>query len=173
MFRFLAFAIILFTFSACKYSDEPKVFDNENIHLEYPSYLNKNKQVYPQENNVISAQNDYRDVYFFVADLGQKPGSNGFNITFDNITKQLLTNVRDALLEQDTSYTLSNGLTTRRAIISGIVASKNQEKRMLFFVNLYEDKQHNLYQLTSWIFRHKRSVWENDLNSIANSFSVK
>ena len=46
--QILYFFIIL-SFSACRYSKTPEVFSDKNVTIEYPSYLFKTDDVYPEK----------------------------------------------------------------------------------------------------------------------------
>ena len=72
--RLWTFICGLFLFSSCRYSKTPEVFEDKNISIEYPSYLFKAEDVYPEKNTLLQLKNDYRDVYFILVDHGMKPG---------------------------------------------------------------------------------------------------
>lgn len=165
------FAGILF--SACQYSKEPKTFSNEQLSIQYPSYLSKNDAVYPKPDGILEVSNDYRDVFFFLADIGPKPGPNGFDIMYDSLTTQLFNGISDPLVEKDTAFVTASGLKTREYRVSGIVSSEKQDKRVFFILNLFETNNGHLYQTTGWLFRHKRALWEKDLHEAAYSLKVK
>lgn len=169
---FNSILIFIILFSGCKYSEQPKTFENEQIKLEYPSYLKKDKEVFPVENLLLGLKNDYRDVFFILVDNGEKPGINGFEVMFDSLTNQLKNGIREPEIEKDTAFTIHE-MKTREMHISGIVASTNQEKRMYFIFNLFEDKQGHLYQTVGWCFRHKREVWQKDIQQISYSLKTK
>lgn len=160
-------------FTACQYSEKPDTFENDRLSIQYPSYLSKNDGVYPKPDGILEVSNDYRDVFFFLADIGPKPGPNGFEIMYDSLTTQLFNGIGDPLVEKDTAFTTANGLKTREYQVSGIVSSEKQDKRVFFILNLFEDKNGHLYQTTGWLFRHKRALWENDLHAAAYSLKVK
>lgn len=170
--RYVFFLIILTIISSCKYSEQPKTFEKDTIQLSYPSYLKKSSSVFPVSNLVLGLKNDYRDVFYIVVNHGAKPGDNGFNIIFDSLTSQLKNGIREAYIELDTSYTINN-MKTRELHLSGIVASSNQEKRMYFIFNLFEDSQQTLYQTTGWCFRHKRNIWQKDIEQITHSLQTR
>jgi hypothetical protein len=163
---------IIFIFNACKYSEQPKVFENESIYMEYPSYLKKSKDIFPVNNLLAGLKNDYRDVFFILLDYGQKPGENGFEIMYDSLTTQLKNGIREPFVEKDTSF-VQNGFKVREMHLSGIVANTEQEKRMYFIFNLFEDKNAHLYQTCGWCFRHKRDIWQKDIQGIAYSLKAK
>ena len=173
MNKFWVSILVIILFSACRYSKEPKTFSNDQLSIQYPSYLSADDGVYPKPDGILEVANDYRDVYFFLADIGQKPGPNGFDIMYDSLTTQLRNGIGESMLEKDTSFTTANGLKTREYQISGIVSSEKQDKRVFFILNLFEDKNGHLYQTTGWLFRHKRNLWEKDLHGAAYSLKVK
>lgn len=169
---FCCWFICILAFYSCQYSEQPKTFENTKIKIEYPSYLKKTKDVFPVENLLVGLKNDYRDVFFILVDNGKKPGNYGFEIMFDSLTSQLKNGIREPQVEKDTSFTINN-FKTREVHISGIIASTNQEKRMYFIFNLFEDRQENLYQTVGWCFRHKKEVWQNDIQNISYSLQTK
>ena len=160
--------IISFVFSACKYSDKPKTFNNGAVSLEYPSYLKSSKDIYPVDSLLIGVKNDYRNVFFILLDYGQKPGEQGFELMYDSLSTQLKRGIREPFVEKDSSFNI-NGFKVREMQVSGILASVGQEKRMLFTFDLFEDKNGHLYQTAGWCFRHRRDLWEKDLQQIAYS----
>jgi hypothetical protein len=166
------FLITILLITACKYSEKPKVFQNDNISIEYPSYLKKDKDVFPVQNLILGLKNDYRDVFFILCDYGKKPGINGFNIMADSLVNQLKNGIREPQVEKDTTFNI-NQFKTREVHISGIIASTNQEKRMYFVFNLFEGKDEHLYQTAGWCFRHKRDLWQKDIQGIAYSLKQK
>lgn len=166
------YCIVVLFLHSCKYSEQPKVFENDKLKIEYPSYLKKSKDVFPVDNLVLGLKNDYRDVFYILTDYGKKPGENGFSVIFDSLTNQLKNGVREPMIEKDTSYTI-NQMQTREMHLSGIIAATNQEKRMYFIFNLFEDKRGNLYQTAGWCFRHKRDVWQADIQNITKSLQAK
>lgn len=165
---FIAMVFVIGLVSSCKYSDQPQIFKNQTIQIEYPSYLKESKDVFPVKNLLVGLKNDYRSVYFVLLDYGQKPGDNGFEVMYDSVTTQLKHGIVEPYLEKDTSFEL-NGFKVRETHISGIVTIKDQEKRMYFMIDLFEDKNGNLYQTSGWCFRHKRDLWQKDLLKIAYS----
>jgi hypothetical protein len=173
MRKYLIPFFVLIVFTACRYSKEPKKFSNDQLSIQYPSYLSKNDAVYPKPDGILEVSNDYRDVYFFLADIGPKPGPNGFEIMYDSLTTQLRNGITEPMVEKDTAFTTSNGLKTREYHISGIVSSEKQDKRIYFILNLFEDPSGHLYQSTGWLFRHKRALWEKGLHEAAYSLKVK
>jgi hypothetical protein len=158
---------------SCKYSKEPKTFSTEKISIQYPSYLSKSNHVYPTPQTILQLKNDYRDVYFIVIDFGQKPGEKGFEIMFDSVTNQLKHNLKELLIEKDTSFVTVNNLKTREMQLSGVLTSEKQALRFLFIVDLMEDENGHLYQTAGWLLRHKRQLWEKDIIAAVNSFKVK
>ena len=173
MKKFPVSIIIVFLFTSCRYSKEPNIFSNDRLSIQYPSYLFKDDDVYPKPDGILELKNDYRDVYFFLADIGPKPGPNGFEIMYDSLTTQLKNGIGEPMIEKDTAFTTPNGLKTHEYQISGIVSSEKQDKRVFFILNLFEDKNGHLYQTTGWLFRHKRNLWEKDLHNAAYSLKVK
>jgi hypothetical protein len=169
---FFSLFILIFCTISCKYSEQPKIFENQNITLEYPSYLKNSKAVFPVENLLLGLKNDYRDVFFILLDYGQKPGINGFEVMFDSLSNQLKNGIREPFIEKDTIFQI-NQFKTREIHISGIIAATNQEKRMYFVFNIFEDKNGHLYQTSGWCFRHKREVWQHDIQNIAYSLKQK
>lgn len=170
-FLFLLFFVALL--SSCRYSDKPSTFENDRVEIQYPSYLSKNDGVYPKPDGILEVSNDYRDVFFFLADIGPKPGPNGFDIMYDSLTTQLFNGIGEALVEKDTAFVTANGLRTREYRVSGMVSSEKQDKRVFFILNLFESPDGHLYQTTGWLFRHKRNLWEQDLHDAAYSLKVK
>jgi hypothetical protein len=170
---FFALIFAVLVISSCEYSKEPVLFTNDILSIEYPSYLSKNNAVYPKPDGILELANDYRDVYFFLADIGPKPGPNGFEIMYDSLTTQLKNGIKESMAEKDTSFTTANGLKTREFQVSGIVSSEKQDKRVFFILNLFEDQKGHLYQTTGWLFRHKRNLWEKDLHNTAYSLKMK
>lgn len=172
-FRFVLLFTTLFWMVSCQYSKEPKTFSTEKINLQYPSYLSTSKHVYPTPQTILQLKNDYRDVYFIVIDFGQKPGEKGFEIMFDSISNQLKRNLREVMIEKDTSFITINNLKARELRLSGVLNSEKQEHRFLFIIDLMEDKNGHLYQTAGWLLRHKRQLWEKDILAAAYSLTVK
>jgi len=167
-FSFFLLLLSLLTLSSCKYSDKPKEYNNGKIGIQYPSYLKKDKSIYPADNLLIGVKNAYRNVFFILLDFGQRPGDNGFDVMFDSLSTQLKRGIREPFVEKDSSFTL-NGFKVREMHLSGILASMGQEKRMLFIFDLFEDKDGHLYQTAGWCFRHRRDLWQKDLENMAYS----
>lgn len=163
---------ILFLLASCEYSKEPKTFSNEKVIIQYPSYLHVSNDVYPTNQTLLQTKNDYRDVYFILIDFGQKPGDSGFALMYDSITNQLKRNLKEVLVEKDSVFTVNN-LNAREYQVSGVLSSEKQALRFLFTLDLFEDKNGHLYQTAGWLLRHKRQLWERDLQKAAYSLQVK
>lgn len=170
----------LFFFTSCRYSKTPEVFTDKNISIEYPSYLFKTDDVYPEKNTLLQLKNDYRDVFFILIDHGQKPGEHGFEMMCDSVMNQLKRNLREPNIEaSDTIFTTTNNLKVKESHISGILSSKGKEEddqidhRFYFVIDVFETKDGHIYQTAGWLLRHKRQLWLKDLQKSAYSLKVK
>lgn len=162
-----------FIFTACRYSKTPEVFENKAVHIEYPSYLFKADDVYPEKNCLLQTKNDYRDVYFILVDHGQKPGDNGFELMCDSIMSQLRRNLKEPNIEAaDTAFTTANNLKVKEYRISGVLSSEKQDHRFEFLIDVFETPKGHIYQTAGWLLRHKRNLWQNDLKKAAYSLKV-
>ncbi len=169
----LLLALVSTTIVSCKYSKEPEKFTDGKVSIEYPSYLFKTDDIYPEKNTLLQAKNDYRDVFFILVDHGQKPGENGFDIMFDSITSQLKRNIKEPNIEgSDTSFTTANQLKVKEYKISGILSSAQQDHRFLFVIDVFETKDGHIYQTAGWLLRHKQHLWLKDLQKAAYSLKV-
>ncbi len=159
--------------TSCRYSKTPEVFTNKNVIIQYPSYLYKADDVYPEKNTLLQLKNDYRDVYFILLDHGMKPGDNGFEIMCDSIMNQLTRNLKQPNKEvEDTVFTTANNLKVKEYRISGILSSEKQDHRFEFLVDVFETPKGHIYQTAGWLLRHKRALWQNDLKTAARSLKV-
>ncbi len=164
----------LFIFTSCRYSKTPEVFSNKNISIEYPSYLLKTDDVYPEKNTLLQLKNDYRDVFFILVDHGMKPGEQGFEIMCDSIMNQLKRNLKEPNIEaNDTIFTTANNLKVKEIQISGILSSEKQDHRFYFVIDVFETKDGHIYQTAGWLLRHKRQLWLKDLQKSAYSLKTK
>ena len=171
--QILYFFIIL-SFSACRYSKTPEVFSDKNVTIEYPSYLFKTDDVYPEKNTLLQLKNDYRDVYFILVDHGMKPGEQGFELMSDSIIGQLKRNMKEPNVEaKDTVFNTANQLKVKEFQISGILSSEKQDHRFQFVVDVFEAPNGHIYQTAGWLLRHKRDLWLKDLQKSAYSLKVK
>jgi|JI6StandDraft_1071083.scaffolds.fasta_scaffold13729_4 hypothetical protein len=170
--RLITYYLILITCVSCQYDKTPKTFSTEKITIQYPSYLHVSNDVYPTKQTLLQTKNDYRDVYFILIDFGQKPSDSGFALMYDSITNQLKRNLKEVLVEKDSSFTINN-LKAREYQVSGVLSSEKQAHRFLFTLDLFEDKTGHLYQTAGWLLRHKRQLWEKDLQAAAYSLTVK
>lgn len=171
----ITYCLLLTTvlFTACRYSKTPKVFENKNVRIEYPSYLFTADDVYPEKNTLLQLKNDYRDVYFILVDYGKKPGDNGFDILCDSIMNQLTRNLKEPNKEaEDTVFTTANNLKVKEYRISGILSSEKQDHRFEFLVDVFETPKGHIYQTAGWLLRHKRELWQKDLKNAAYSLKV-
>jgi len=160
-------------FTSCRYSKEPKVFDNKALYIEYPSYLFETDDVYPEKNTLLQAKNDYRDVYFILVDHGMKPGAQGFELMCDSIMGQLRRNLKEPNVEaNDTLFTTANQLKVKEYRISGVLSSEKQDHRFEFLVDVFETPKGHIYQTAGWLLRHKRELWQKDLKKAARSLKV-
>lgn len=172
--RLWTFICGLFLFSSCRYSKTPEVFADKNISIEYPSYLFKAEDVYPEKNTLLQLKNDYRDVYFILVDHGMKPGVQGFELMCDSVINQLKRNLKEPNVEaKDSLFTTSNNLKVKEFQISGILSSEKQDHRFYFVVDVMEGPNGHIYQTAGWLLRHKRDLWLNDLQKSAYSLKVK
>lgn len=172
-YQLLFLLLIPILFTSCRYSKEPKVFSNDKVSIEYPSYLFKSNDIYPEPNCIFQAKNDYRDVYFILVDHGQKPGEKGFEMMCDSILNQLKRNMKEPKIEsQDSSFTFNN-LNAKEFQISGVLSSEKQDHRFLFVVDVFETTDGHIYQTAGWLLRHKRQLWLKDLQKAAHSLKVK
>ena len=89
----LFYLFIILTFVSCRYSKTPETFSNDKLSIQYPSYLFKTDDVFPEKKTILQLKNDYRDIFFILVDHGQKPGDNGFDIMNDSIVRQLKRNL--------------------------------------------------------------------------------
>lgn len=170
----IRYLLIVFLFSACTYSEKPKTFSNKIISIEYPSYLSESKDIYPEQNALFQAKNDYRDVYFILVDHGIKPGENGFDIMYDSIINQLTRNLIEPNVEKtDTTFTTEHKLKVKELQISGRLTSEQQNHRFIFVIDVFETKDGHIYQTAGWMLRHKRQLWLKDLQKSAHSLKVK
>jgi hypothetical protein len=160
--------------TSCKYSKTPEVFSDNNVSIEYPSYLFKTDDVYPGKNTLLQLKNDYRDVYFILVDHGMKPGEQGFELMCDSISGQLKRNLKEPNVEaQDTMFTTVNKLKVKEFQISGILSSEKQDHRFQFVIDVFEAPNGHIYQTAAWLLRHKRDLWLKDLQKAAHSLKVK
>jgi hypothetical protein len=172
--RLWTFICGLFLFSSCRYSKTPEVFEDKNISIEYPSYLFKAEDVYPEKNTLLQLKNDYRDVYFILVDHGMKPGVQGFELMCDSVINQLKRNLKEPNVEaKDTLFTTANNLKVKEFQISGILSSEKQDHRFYFVVDVMEGPNGHIYQTAGWLLRHKRDLWLKDLQKSAYSLKVK
>ena len=166
--------LITFTFTACRYSKTPETFESGNVSIQYPSYLSKTDDVYPEKNTMLQLKNDYRDVFFILVDHGQKPGDNGFDIINDSIVNQLKRNLKELNIEaNDIVFTTANNLKVKETQISGILSSEKQDHRFMFVIDVFETPTGHIYQTAGWLLRHKRQLWLKDLQNAAYSLKVK
>lgn len=171
-----SYYILLFTFlfTSCRYSKTPETFTNENVSIQYPSYLFKTDDVYPEKNTLLQLKNDYRDVYFILVDHGQKPGEQGFDIMNDSIVNQLKRNLKELNVEAtDTVFTTANNLKVKETQISGVLSSEKQDHRFQFVIDVFETPSGHIYQTAGWLLRHKRQLWLKDLQTAAYSLQAK
>lgn len=174
MFKSYYLLLITFTFTACRYSKTPETFELGKISIQYPSYLFKTDDVYPEKNTLLQLKNDYRDVFFILVDHGQKPGDNGFDIINDSIVNQLKRNLTELNIEaNDTIFTTKNNLKVKETKISGILSSEKQDHRFYFVIDVFETPSGHIYQTAGWLLRHKRELWLKDLQNAAYSLQVK
>ena len=170
----LLYLIIILTFFSCRYSKTPETFSNDKISIEYPTYLFKTDDVFPEKNTILQLKNDYRDVFFILVDYGQKPGDNGFDIMNDSIVRQLKRNLKELNVEaNDTMFTTENNLKVKETKISGILSSEQQDHRFMFVIDVFETPNGHIYQTAGWLLRHKRQLWLKDLQNAAYSLKVK
>jgi len=166
--------LITFAFTSCRYSKTPETFTNGNVSIQYPTYLFKASDVYPEKNTLLQLKNDYRDVYFILVDHGQKPGEQGFDIMNDSIINQLKRNLKELKVEaNDTVFTTANHLKVKETQISGILSSEKQDHRFMFVIDVFETPSGHIYQTAGWLLRHKRQLWIKDLQKAAYSLEVK
>jgi hypothetical protein len=166
--------LIAFASTSCRYSKTPETFTDKNVSIQYPSYLFKTDDVYPEKNTLLQLKNDYRDVYFILVDHGQKPGEQGFDIMNDSIVNQLKRNLKELNVEaNDTVFTTANHLKVKETQISGILSSEKQDHRFMFVVDVFETPSGHIYQTAGWLLRHKRQLWLKDLQNAARSLQVK
>lgn len=172
--RLWTFICGLFLFSSCRYSKTPEVFEDKNISIEYPSYLFKAEDVYPEKNTLLQLKNDYRDVYFILVDHGMKPGVQGFELMCDSVINQLKRNLKEPNVEaKDSLFTTAKNLKVKEFQISGILSSEKQDHRFQFVVDVFEAPDGHIYQTAGWLLRHKRDLWIKDLQKSAYSLKVK
>lgn len=172
--RNILFLMVTFIFTACRYSKTPEVFSDKNVTIEYPSYLFKADDVYPEKNTLLQLKNDYRDVYFILVDHGMKPGKQGFELMCDSVIGQLRRNLKEPNVEaQDTMFTTVNKLKVKEFQISGILSSEKQDHRFQFVIDVFEAPNGHIYQTAGWLLRHKRDLWLKDLQKAAHSLKVK
>jgi len=168
------FCLISFVLTSCKYSKEPITFSNNQLSIQYPSYLSESKAIYPEKNAILQAGNDYRDVYFILVDHGQKPGEQGFDLMCDSIYNQLKRNLKEPNIEaNDTVFTTANNLKVKEFQLSGILSSEKQDHRFQFVIDVFETPNGHIYQTAGWLLRNKRDLWLNDLQKAARSLKVK
>jgi hypothetical protein len=165
---------VLFALSSCKYSKEPKVYADDKVSIQYPSYLFKSEDVYPMENTLLQLKNDYRDIYFILVDHGMKPGDQGFELMYDSITKVVMRSIKEPNIEaRDTTFITANNLKVKEFMVSGVVSSEKQDHRFLYVLDMFETPDGHLYQTAGWLLRHKRNLWLKDLQQAAYSLKVK
>jgi hypothetical protein len=166
--------LITLAFTSCRYSKTPETFTDKNVSIQYPSYLFKAEDVYPEKNTLLQLKNDYRDVYFILVDHGQKPGEQGFDIMNDSIINQLKRNLGELKIESnDTIFTTKNNLKVKETKISGVLSSEQQDHRFMFVVDVFETPTGHIYQTAGWLLRSKREHWLKDLQNAAYSLQVK
>lgn len=164
----------LFLFTACRYSKEPKTFENKDISIQFPSYLFEADDVYPAKNSILQAKNEYRDVYFILVDHGPKPGAQGFELMCDSIYNQLKRNLKEPNIEaQDTLFTTVNHFKVKEYQLSGILSSEKQDHRFQFVIDVFEAPNGHIYQTAGWLLRTKRDLWLKDLQTAAYSLQTK
>ena len=168
------YILIISTFFSCRYSKEPEIFFNKKVSIQYPSWLFKTDDVYPEKNTLLQLKNDYRDVYFILVDHGMKPGEYGFDMMYDSIVRQLKSHLKEPNIETaDTVFTTVNNLKVKEMQISGVMSSRQQDHRFLFIIDVFETKDGHIYQTAGWMLRHKRQLWEKEVQKAAYSLKVK
>lgn len=170
LFYFLPLCI----FISCRYSKTPETFSNAGVSIQYPAWLFKTDDVYPEKNTLLQLKNNYRSVYFILVDHGMKPGNNGFEIMCDSAISQLKRNIKEPNIEKhDSDFTTVNNLKCREMQISGVMSSKQQDHRFLFVIDVFETPEGHIYQTAGWLLRHKQQLWLKDLQKSAYSLKTK
>jgi hypothetical protein len=174
MKKMLAAILLAMVLPACRYSKMPKTFTNGNVSIQYPAWLFKTDDIYPEKNTLLQLKNDYRDVYFILIDHGMKPGANGFDIMCDSVFNQLRRNIKEPNIEaRDTIFSTTNNLKVKEIQISGVMSSKQQDHRFLFIIDVFESANGHIYQTAGWMLRHKREHWTKDIQHTAYSLKIK
>jgi hypothetical protein len=158
---FLASSVI----SGCKYSENFRKMETPNYVIEIPPYLSKAADIRPGAS--VQGRNSYRDVYLIVFEHEVSPDDSVFGAKLDSIANDIATNLRDPFTESDTSYTV-NGLSVIQRRFTGII----NDKRLVFTSALVRGSKAD-YEISGWMFEHKRGLWLDDLQQSISSFREK
>ncbi len=161
--------ILVFIFSACKYSDKPKHYTGNIIDVDYPSYLSKTDKVYPGARFQI--HNQYRDVYFVAQDFEPSSDTSYIYILQDSLVKLAMKQMREPLIESKRNYILPKGYRVCETVFTGTIDAGDESKRLRYIFTTIDAPRHVLHT-AGWFFNSKKDLWEKDIRYINNNITI-
>lgn len=158
-------AISILLLGSCKYSENFRLMESQHYTIEIPPYLNKALDIRPGAS--VQGRNSYRNVYMIVFEHNRSEDDSSFLTRHDSIANDILHNLRDPFVETDTSYHV-NELPVQLRRYTGII----NDKRLVFLTALVRGSKAD-YEISGWMFDHKRDLWLGDLEKSISSFREK